>query len=94
MVSTLRTWLGMWSLEHSECRSSAHLGRIETSALVVQAAGDAGVFPSDAQAIFDGLAATDKQLVTLPGDHYFRGRDGERERLADLIAEWVEERSP
>lgn len=93
MVNTLRTWLAMWSLEHSQCRSSEYLGRVEAPALVVQAAGDAGVFPSDAQAIFDGLAARDKQLVTLPGDHYFRGPGSERDRLADLIAGWVRERS-
>jgi pimeloyl-ACP methyl ester carboxylesterase len=90
MVNTLRTWLAMWSLEHSQCRSSEYLGLIETPALVVQAAGDAGVFPSDAQAIFDGLAASDKQLVTLPGDHYFRA---ERDGLADLLASWVAQRA-
>jgi pimeloyl-ACP methyl ester carboxylesterase len=93
MVNTLRTWLAMWSLEHSQCRSSEYLGRIGTPALVVQAAGDAGVFPTDAQAIFDGLAATDKRLVTLPGDHYFRGASGEREGLADVLAAWVAERA-
>ena len=36
-------------------------------ALVIQADADAGVFPSDAAGIHDGLGSTDKQLVTLDG---------------------------
>jgi len=32
---------------------------------------DSGVFPSQASEIFDGIAASDKEFVTLPGDHYF-----------------------
>ncbi len=91
-VSSLRTWLSMWSLEESQCRSSEYLGLIETPALVIQADADTGVFPSDAQAIFDGLGAADKQLVTLPGDHYFREPDGARNDVAELIASWVAER--
>ncbi len=86
MVNTLRSWLSMWSLEHSECRSSEYLGRISVPSLVVQATADTGVFPSDARAIYEGLAAQDKQLVELEGDHYFRGS---RDALADLLADWV-----
>src|SRR2546423_5355306 len=87
--NTLRTWLSMWSLDRSPCRAEEHLAAIDVPALVVQATMDAGVFPSDARAIFDALAATDKQLVELAGDHYF---SGEREALADTLAEWVSAR--
>jgi hypothetical protein len=52
---------------------------------------DTGVFPSDARAIEAALASDDKRLVELPGDHYFRGVDGARERLADEIAGWCSE---
>src|SRR5262249_45508542 len=47
--STLRTWLSMWSMSDSQCRSSEHLQRITQPALVVQCTTDEGVFPSDAQ---------------------------------------------
>lgn len=91
-VSTLRSWLAMWSLEESQCRSPEYLGLIDSPALVVQASADTGVFPSDAQAIFEQLASADKQLVEMPGDHYFRG-PGQREELAELLIEWVRART-
>ena len=93
VANTLRTWLDMWSLEHSKVRGERLLGAIDVPALVVQATMDTGVFPSDARQIHDGLASTDKALVELPGDHYFRGPDGARETLADTLAEWVAARA-
>jgi hypothetical protein len=92
IMSTLRTWLSMWSLEESRCGGEEHLAQISLPALVVQATMDVGVFPSDARAIFDALAAEDKQRVDLAGDHYFREPGGAREELADLIEGWVDER--
>lgn len=90
-TSTLRTWLSMWSLEASQCRGAPHLARIAAPSLVVQSTADRGVFPSDAHAIHDALAATDKQLTFVPGEHYFE--DGGRDDVADLIAAWVAERT-
>jgi len=92
MLNSLRSWLSMWSLSESQCNSEEHLAAISLPSLVVQPTMDTGVFPSDARAIHDGLAATDKQLVELPGDHYFRGVEGARTQVADLLGEWVTER--
>jgi pimeloyl-ACP methyl ester carboxylesterase len=92
VLNTLRTWLSMWSLDESRCGGEEHLQKIALPALVVQATMDSGVFPSDAAAIAGALASEDKQLVELPGDHYFRGPDEPRERLADLIASWCGDR--
>ena len=55
LTNTLRTWLSMWSLRDSHCRGAPHLQRITQPALVVQSTADTGVFPSDAQAIYDAL---------------------------------------
>ena len=87
--SSLRTWLSMWSLEHSPCRAEPHLARITVPSLVVSADGDAGVFPSDARQIHDALAATDKQLVEVTGDHYLRTPDNARPDVARLLSEWT-----
>lgn len=92
-LNTLRTWLSMWSLTESQCNSEEHLAAITLPSLVVQPTMDTGVFPSDARAIFDGLAAADKQHVELPGDHYFRGVDGARAQVADLLGEWTNQRA-
>ncbi len=93
MLNSLRSWLSMWSLSESQCNSEEHLAAISLPSLIVQPTMDTGVFPSDARAIHNGLAATDKQLVELPGDHYFRGVEGARTQVADLLAAWVTERT-
>jgi esterase/lipase len=89
IMSTLRTWLSMWSLDESQCGGADHLRRIEVPALVIQATMDTGVFPSDADAIFEALRSPDKIRALVAGDHYFRGPPKAREELADLIAAWV-----
>ena len=91
-TNTLRTWLSMWSLSASQCKGSAHLQRITVPSLVIQSTADRGVFPSDARLIHGDLAATDKQLEFLPGEHYFE--DGGRDLVTDLIAAWVGMRQP
>jgi hypothetical protein len=88
-LSTLRTWLSMWSLRTSQCTAAPHLARITVPALVVHARGDTGVYESDAVAIHDGLAAPDRTLQMVTGDHYLTEPDGARAGVADLIAGWA-----
>ena len=91
-VNTLRSWLAMWSLSESQCRAQPHLARVTVPSLVVQSTGDTGVFPSDAHAMYDALAAEDKTIEEPPGDHYFQ-HSGSRDDAADLIAAWLEART-
>ena len=42
-VSTLRSWLSMWSLRTSQCTAAPHLARITQPALVIHATADTGV---------------------------------------------------
>lgn len=88
-VSTLRTWLNMWSMRESDCRGGPHLRRLDLPTLLVQPDADNGVFPSQAAEIFDEIAAPDKTFATMPGDHYFERSSAEREAVADLIADWL-----
>jgi hypothetical protein len=91
-VSTCRTWLNMWSLTDSDCGAAGHLSRLDLPTLLVQPSADNGIFPSQAQEIFAAVAAVDKQIATIGGDHYFQQPDGARDEVADLIAAWVGER--
>ena len=82
-VSTLRSWLSMWSLRTSQCTAAPHLARITQPALVIHATADTGVFSSDARALYDALAAPDKTLEFIKADHYLhrarrRARPGRR----------------
>jgi len=87
-ASTLRSWLGMWSLRHAQTRAEPHLALIECPALVINAEQDTGVYPSDAKRIHDALASTDKHLCSIDSDHYFT-TPGARSEQADTIARWI-----
>ncbi len=88
-VSTLRTWLSMWSLRTSQCTAAPHLARITVPSLVIHATADACVYESDARALYDAIAAPDKTLEFIRADHYLLEPAGAREQAADLIAVWV-----
>jgi pimeloyl-ACP methyl ester carboxylesterase len=90
LTNTCRTWLSMWSLRESQCRGAPHLGRIRVPSLVVQSMGDTGVFPSDAHDIHEALAAEDKTLQFMAGDHYLTEPDGARDEVADRISGWLD----
>ena len=93
LTNTLRTWLSMWSLRDSYCSGVPHLERITEPAIVIQSDADTGVFPSDAQLIHDSLGATDKRLEMMGGDHYLVEPDGARNQAADMIADWLSEKT-
>ena len=88
---TLRNWIGMWSLRHAQTRAEPHLARINCPALVINAEQDTGVYPSDAQRIYDALASTDKTQCAIDTDHYFT-TPGARSEQADTIAKWIAKR--
>jgi pimeloyl-ACP methyl ester carboxylesterase len=88
---TLRSWLAMWSLRTAQTRAEPHLARITSPALVINAEADTGVFPSDAQRIYDALASTDKSRCSINTDHYFT-TPGARSEQADTIAKWIAKR--
>jgi pimeloyl-ACP methyl ester carboxylesterase len=88
---TLRNWIGMWSLRHAQTRAEPHLARIDCPALVINADQDTGVYPSDAQRIYDALGGTDKTQCGIDTDHYFT-TPGARTEKADTIATWIARR--
>jgi pimeloyl-ACP methyl ester carboxylesterase len=92
-VSTLRTWLSMWSLRTSQCTAAPHLARITVPSLVIHATADTGVYASDARALYDAIAASDKTLEFLTADHYLQEPAQARTHAADLVAAWVARRS-
>ena len=92
-VSTLRTWLSMWSLRTSQCTAAPHLARITVPALVVHATADACVYASDARALYGAIAAPDKTLEFIKADHYLQEPATARAQTAGLITAWVASRA-
>lgn len=88
---TLRNWIGMWSLRYAQTRAEPHLARITCPAMVINADQDTGVYPSDAQRIYDALGGADKTQCSIDTDHYFT-TPGARTEKADTIAAWIARR--
>jgi hypothetical protein len=97
-VCTPRAWLSTWSALSSNADVVRNAARVRVPSLVVFYRGDNAIFPADAGAAFDALAASDKQIESVPGDHYgfasgARERSGARLALAEIVA-WLRERFP
>ncbi len=91
-VSSLRTWLSMWSLGDSQC-GPAQLRNVNVPALVIDADADTGIFPSDTTQIVSALGdrpgAPPVTVHTIAADHYLLDPPGARTEAADRITEWV-----
>ncbi len=95
-VQSPRAWLSTWSALSSNANVVHNAAKITVPSLVIYYSGDNAIFPSDARAAHDALAATDKQIHAIPGDHYGFGvgtqaRTGAPLALAKIVA-WMRER--
>lgn len=95
---TPRAWLSTWSGISSRADLVRNVATIEEPSLLVMAARDREVFPSDAIAIEKAMASADKTTVTLDARHYFEPDFGEKEtpdveRLMDVVVPWIRERA-
>ncbi|PNP74967.1 hypothetical protein FNYG_11691 [Fusarium nygamai] len=89
-TSSLRTWLSLWSLQHSNIKFNVFAAKWNnTPSAVIQGTSDVGVFNSDARSIFDSLAAEDKELHFIPGGHFFDDSQDAFDGAVKLIAGWV-----
>lgn len=91
-VSSLRTWLSMWSLADSQCNTD-QLRHVGVPSLVIDANADTGIFPSDTAKIVAALhnrpGSPDVPFHTISGDHYLIQPTSARAEAADLITAWV-----
>jgi pimeloyl-ACP methyl ester carboxylesterase len=95
-VQTPRAWLSTWSGLSSNADVVQNAAKITVPSLVIYYRGDNAIFPSDARAAFDAIAAADKQIASAPGDHYGFGvgtqeRSGAPQALAQVVT-WLRER--
>ena len=97
-VCTPRSWLSTWSGISSNADFLKNAPMIEVPSLVVFYDGDNAIFPSDSRAAFDALGAEDKELFSVPGDHYgfavgTQERTGARAAL-DIVNRWLHDHFP
>ncbi len=92
--STCRSWLSQWSLDDSDAAAEPNLARAGVPVLVAQGTADQGIFPSDAQALFDASPLEDRELHWIKGGtHYFLGQPDHQRQAFDLIAAWLARRA-
>ena len=90
-VTSLRTWLGQFSLKESQLVGGPYLRSMSIPALVLVATRDLLIFPKDWQGIYDDIAS-EKTLVKFNTDHFAQAPDDMRDKVADAMADWLRER--
>src|SRR5262249_42950466 len=99
-VMTPRGWLSTWSGLSSRANLTMNLQQVVVPTLIVNAHGDSDIFPADGRAIFDAVAADDKQFVSLErAGHYLTPVPGNtgpdpRGQLIDILVPWLRARLP
>jgi alpha-beta hydrolase superfamily lysophospholipase len=93
-VMSARGWLSTWSGLSSNAALERTLPAVRVPTLVVAAAADSDIYPSECRRAFAAAAAPEKAYAELDGaDHYLRSPW--RERAADeFILPWLRERWP
>jgi alpha-beta hydrolase superfamily lysophospholipase len=98
-LCTPRAWLSTWSGLASNADLTKTLPAIPDPTLVVQAGRDREIYPrTDAQPIFEAVAAEDRHFMEFPNArHYFEPDFGateapDVEELMDRVVDWIRER--
>ena len=92
-VSTLRSWLNQWSIDHTNANALDWLPHIEVPVLVVSGTADPTVLPHMGREMFEAAtAARAREVVEISGaTHYFEGQPELLAQALDRIAAWIHE---
>jgi pimeloyl-ACP methyl ester carboxylesterase len=93
-LTTPDAWLSTWSSFSSRAAIRLSGPEVTVPTLTISYSADNSVFPCDTKAIVASLGATDKELVTVRGDHYgyapgSEERSAGREAAA-VIIDWLQ----
>jgi pimeloyl-ACP methyl ester carboxylesterase len=90
-VTTCRSWLNQWSLDHTNGDSLRWLAEIDVPILIELGTADPTVMPAMAQQMFDASVASPKRDLHFikGGTHYFEGQPHLLKEALDVMAEWI-----
>jgi pimeloyl-ACP methyl ester carboxylesterase len=90
-VTTCRSWLNQWSLDHTQGDSLKWLPSVTTPMLVVLGTADPTVLPAMAQQLYDAASiSTRRDLHYVKGaTHYFENQPDLLAEALDTIAAWL-----
>jgi carboxylesterase len=78
------------ALRATVARAASLLPRVTAPTLMIQSREDNRIAPADAQRAFDHLGATNKQLVWIEGAGHVITVDYGRDRVFELLTEWLD----
>jgi pimeloyl-ACP methyl ester carboxylesterase len=89
-VSTLRSWLNQWSLDHTNGDALQWLPEISVPLLVEYGTADVTVHPSMGQQMFDAATSTRREIKAIKGaGHYYEGTPELLAEALDVMADWI-----
>jgi hypothetical protein len=92
-LTTPDAWLSTWSVHSSNATIAKAGPDVTLPSLLVAYTADNCVFPSDFQAIADGIGSTHKQIESVVADHYGNPvgpGEHRRDHAAGLIDQWLQ----
>ena len=90
-LSSCRSWLNQWSLEHTNGDSFRWLPRITSPLLVVLGTADPTVLPNMAQQMYDAATSAERRDLHYVehATHYFENQPDLLAEALDVIATWL-----
>ena len=90
-VTTCRSWLNQWSLDHTNGDSLRWLAEIDVPILIELGTADPTVMPAIAQQMFDASVVSPKlDLHFIKGStHYFEGQPELLKEALDVMTGWI-----
>jgi len=92
-VSTMRSWLNQWSIDHTNANALDWLPQLDVPVLVVSGTADPTVLPHMGREMFEAATSSPaRELVEIVGaTHYFEGQPELLAQALDRIADWIHE---
>ncbi|HVV29583.1 MAG TPA: alpha/beta hydrolase [Mycobacteriales bacterium] len=89
-VSTLRSWLNQWSLDHTFGNALRWLPQITVPVLIEYGTADVTVLPHMGQEMYDAATAAPRELIAIPGaGHYYEGTPELLDQALDAMSDWI-----
>lgn len=94
-LCTAESWLSTWSGLSSNASMEACAPAIEQPTLLIEYTGDPATFPTDNDALYGWIGASDKSRAAFQGDHHGRaiheGDEDPRHAVGRTIGEWFQD---
>lgn len=91
-VTTIRSWLNQWSIDHTCGDALRWLPQIDVPVLVVSGTADSSVLPHMGRGMYEAASSSPARDVVeiAGGTHYFEGQPELLNETLDRMASWID----